>query len=379
MPERRFDNEIPDAQGTIVEPIEPAKFDIARYVDYEAGLLERNREFWASDSGVAVHRRFRVPQVFSGGCKDMERSLAVQLGALTESMKYEADIANFLEPWYGIAAVASAFGVDYQWPEGQAPALKPPFRSVAEALEREIVPVEQTRIGKHTLEMIEYFLDKTGGRIAMSLTDTQSAMNTASFIVETNNFLMSFYDDPEGLKKLLGIINQLLIDFTKKQMELIGDALAKPGHGFASSREFSGFGMSDDIMTMLSAEQYREFETALMARAGEDFGGSAFHSCGDFSAKIAAVGEIANLVMIDGAFSAETDPDPNPAEPFVENLVGSGIVLNARIVGGADVVVDAVRQLWRPGMKLIAVTYCNEKDQQQVYEQIHQMVDGSCS
>ena len=46
-------------------------------------------------------------------------------------------------------------------------------------------------------------------------------MNTASFLIETSNFYMSFYDNPEGLKKLLALIAEQLIRFTLKQIELI--------------------------------------------------------------------------------------------------------------------------------------------------------------
>lgn len=102
MAEKEFDSQVADAQGTEMEPMDIDKFDIAKYQDYETSLLEGNHRFWEADSGVAVYRRFRVPQVFTHGCRDMEYSLALQLAALTESMKYEADIANFLEPWYGL-------------------------------------------------------------------------------------------------------------------------------------------------------------------------------------------------------------------------------------------------------------------------------------
>ncbi|OHB79574.1 MAG: hypothetical protein A2Z25_01980 [Planctomycetes bacterium RBG_16_55_9] len=59
-------------------------------------------------------------------------------------------------------------------------------------------------------------------------------MNTASFLIETSNFYMSFYDNPEGLKKLLALIAEQLIRFTLKQIELIGDALVYPGHAVTS-------------------------------------------------------------------------------------------------------------------------------------------------
>ena len=80
----------------------------------------------------------------------------------------------------------------------------------------------------------------------------------------------------------------------------IRDALVKPGHGFASSQAF---------------------------------GGPVFHSCGNYSVKSDMLQKIKGLKMADAAFTAETDPDPNPAAPFVESLKNTGIILNARSVG----------------------------------------------
>jgi hypothetical protein len=371
-----FDYEIDDAQGTAVGPVEPRDFDIDRYADYEAALLERNSAFWKAESGVAVYRRFRVPRVFSYGCRDTKASLALQLGGLAESMKFKADIANFLEPWYGIGTVASAFGVDYDWPPGQAPAVRPPFKTVREALGHVPVPVTKTPIGRHTLDMIERFIDATKGRVPVSPADTQSPMDTASFLVENNSFFMSFFEDPAGLEKLLDIITGLLIDFTRKQLELIGEAAVWPGHGFASSRRFSGLGASDDVSMMLSGEQYLRFEAPCLSRLAEAFGGVAFHSCGNWSGQAEAVAQTPGLVMVDGAFSAETDPDPNPAGPFAAVFAGTGTAVNARMVGSAETVVEKAKALCRPGMKVVATTYCKTPaEQERVYDEIHALVE----
>jgi len=84
---------------------------------------------------------------------------------------------NFLEPWYGIGTLASAFGVDYVWPPGQAPALRPAFHSVEEAMRYAPKPLRETPIGAHALAMIDYFLEQTDGRLPLCLTDTQSPLS----------------------------------------------------------------------------------------------------------------------------------------------------------------------------------------------------------
>lgn len=374
MPEKDFDYQLRDAQATEVMPVEPGEFDIDTYFEYEESLLRRCVSFWASDAGIAVYRRFRPPQVFSYGCRDMKLSLALQLGALAESMKYPADIPNFIEPWYGFGAVVSAFGLDYKWPQGQAPTLKAPFKTVQEALNYDVTDIEKTPIGKHSLEMVEYFLEETKAKIPMCIVDTACGIDNASLIIEINNYLMGFYDDSEGLGKLFDIMVELSIDFTKKQVELIGEPLVWPGHGFASSRQFTGLGMSGDVIMMLSPRQFAELEAPAMTRAGEPFGGAVFHSCGNWSGRIDAVKKIENLVMVDAAFSAETDPDPCPPEVFADAFAGTGIVINARIVGEPDVIIDKVKRLYRPSVKLIVVTYCRTPAEQQgVYDEIHEL------
>ena len=141
MNEERFDPTIADVQATPVEPVSPEVFDFEAYADYEASLLERCRVFWRAESGVLVWRRMRTAEVFTWGCRDMKASLECQLGGLKKSMEFKADVPNFLVPWYGIGTVAGAFGADYIWKEKQAPAIRPEFNSVEDALDYRPVPV----------------------------------------------------------------------------------------------------------------------------------------------------------------------------------------------------------------------------------------------
>lgn len=76
----------------------------------------------------------------------------------------------------------------------------------------------------------------------------------------------------------------------------------------------------------------------------------------------------------DGAFSAETDPSPNRPESFAEAFTNTGIVVNSRIVGDCDTVVETVKKLWAPGMKLIVVTYCSTPEEQaEAYDRVHEI------
>lgn len=374
MSNESFNTEVADAQATVVEPVKPEEFDFEAYQDYEMLLLQRCRAFWQADSGVLVYRRMRVAPVFSYGCRDMKNSLEWQLGALQKSRAYPADVPNFLEPWYGIGTVAACYGLEYIWEEEQAPAMRAKFPSVTEALEYPAVPVAETAIGKHTLEMIDYFLNQTNGRLPVSLCDIQSPLNVAGYIVDMTGFFTDVYDKPEHVKILLNRLTDLLVEFNREQLKRIGDRCVWPGHGFASSRAFDGLGLSDDNSIMLSNEHYQEFAAPALARAGKPFGGAGFHCCGNWNGKIQIVKQIKDLRWIDAAFSAATDPEPCSPEPFGEAFAYTGITVDARIVGDGGTVIDAVRRLWRPGLKLVVVAYCQSPEEQKLtYEQIHQI------
>jgi len=369
-----FDQSISDSQATPVEPVAIEDFDIDAYVEYEQPLDDRCRRFWMADSGVLVYRRMRVAEVFSHGCRDMEASLQWQLGALARSMEYQADVPNFLEPWYGIGTIASAYGIDYLWHAGQAPAFRPCLASVAEAMQHGVTALVNTPIGSHTLAMIDYFVEQTQGRLPMSLTDTQSPLNVACGIVDMNGLFMEFHDKPGQVKRFLVDLAKLIHAFTQVQADAIGEMLVWPGHGFASSWCFKGLGMSDDNALMISSPQYESLVAPAMDFLGVRYDGWAFHSCGDWSAKIETVKRIPGLRMVDAAFSPATDPSPNDPALFAQAFAGTGITVNARIVGGYDVVVDTVRRLWTDGMKLIVVTYCRSPEEQaRVYDAIQEI------
>ncbi len=370
-----FDTSSRDSQGTDVIPIAPELFDLEKYAQYTLEQEEKVKKALRSSSGsVLVYRRFRVPEVYSSGCKNMANSWSLQLGALHESMNFKADFANFLEPWYGIGTFTAPFGGEYVWKEGQAPAVIPPFNSIKEALNFDIRPVSETEIGRTTLEYIDYFLDKTQKKIPMSFSDIQSPINAASLIVPVSNLFLDMVDNPDEYQVFIKLIANLTSSFLEKEKDLLGDTLVFPGHGFASSRQLRGIGISDDNSVMVSNRIFEKNEVPVRELLGEPFGGVAFHSCGNWEKKIPAVLKIRNLVCVDGAFTGETDPDPNPTLPFAEAFAENNIWLHIRVVGKPDEIIETVRQLWRPNMKLIVCTYCKTPEEQAfVYNRIHEI------
>ena len=371
---KQFDNKLADSQATKVLPISPANFDFDRYEAYTSELNKRCAEFWNKPSGVLVYRRMRVAECFSFGCRDMKNSLELQLGALEKSMQFKADVPNFLEPWYGIGTIASAFGGDYIWLDGQAPALKSRFNTIDEVLAYETQEVAQTNIGKHTLNMIEYFMEQTKGRVPMSFTDTQSPLNIIGHLYPLDQFFMDTMMEPEKVLQLFDRLADLSIRFNEEQIKLIGSALASPGHGFASSTVWTGLGMSDDNAIMISPDQYLEMAAPSVEKICTPLGGPVFHSCGDWAGWVDAVLQMKGLKMADGAFSPQTDPGANTNLEAFNHFANTGVVLNTRIVGDLETIREQLNRLWVPGMKMVVVTYCETpEEQEEAYHLIHEI------
>lgn len=371
---KKFNIKIADSQATEVTPVKLEKFDFEQFAYYTQELNERCKRFWESESGVVVYRRMRIADCFSYGCNNMKTSLENQLGALTSSMMYKGDVPNFLEPWYGIGTIASAYGLDYIWNEGQAPALKAPFCNLDDVLDYSYSNVAATKIGRHTLDMIEFFMEKTRGQLPISLTDTQSPLNIVTHLVSLDKFFESVLVEPDKVLRLFDILADLSIDFNEEQVKRIDSALVLPGHGFASSKGWSGLGMSDDNVLMISPEQYLDLAVPSAEKICRSFGGPVFHSCGNWSMWLETVMKIKDIQMADGAFSPETDPDAISELEHFHQLASTGIVLNARIVGDLRTIEQQVKRLWVPGMKLVVVTYCSTpEEQEKAYNMIHEI------
>ncbi|MFB0515773.1 MAG: uroporphyrinogen decarboxylase family protein [Candidatus Neomarinimicrobiota bacterium] len=369
-----FDYTLKDAQAMSVTPVEPADFDLGRYEAHALAADQRYAEFLRKKEGIAVWQRVRVGEVFRDGCRDMQQSLRWQLGGLAKSLAYATDAPTYLEPWYGIGITASAFGADYDWPEGQAPVVRYLYKSIKDV--PELLPGDfgQVPIMRHTLETIEYFLEETRRCVPISWTDIQSPLSVAAQLVDISEFFLAFHEAPDKVKEMLAAVTDAIIDFTQRQSELIGDTLARPGHGFASSCAGTGIGLSDDNLVMISPRMYEESCVPNDTRIGAHFGGTAIHSCGNWTRWIEAVREIPNLTMVDGAFSPQTDPGHNDCEAFQDAFVDTGVIVQARIVGDSDEVLERVKRLWTPGTKLMVVTYVEDPYvQQQLYQDIHHL------
>ena len=75
----------------------------------------------------------------------------------------------------------------------------------------------------------------------------QSPHDTASLLMETNNFFLECSRFHEKYETFLHAITDLIIEFSEKQLEAIGPRSSLPGHQMLCHSRFKGISISDDM------------------------------------------------------------------------------------------------------------------------------------
>ncbi len=225
------------------------------------------------------------------------RMLAHQLYNMERTAELGSDWVPFLEPWHGVGIYADAFGAATSWPEDDYPWTEPRLTDIRQVYDLKPPAAGGSPLMEKVLETIRFFRREAGAAVPISLTDTQSPMNTASMIVPTDELLAACYADPKAVHHLLGLITDLIISFSRLQLELIGERAALPGHLFPAGAR-RGISVSDDNACMVSPEVYRAFFVPSLSRISRAFGGLYLHACGNFLQNLEAMLEIEGLLGI---------------------------------------------------------------------------------
>jgi hypothetical protein len=309
--------------------------DIASVID----LYEKKREerfpklqrFW-QNSGQKFLVIQRNSDIVWDSCMTIERSYAGNVTAFTRTLDQKSDCMPFFEPWFGTGVYANAYGCKYHWREGDSPAVHYKYHSINEVKDLPRPAIEDSEVMKMVLDAIEYFKEKTKGRLPISCTDTQSAFDTATLILDASELFVSCYEAPEIVMQFMKNINSLIIDFSRKQAEMIGDGLvAWPGHLMMSDPTFKCIGISDDNLAVASPHINEQFPLPVNQELGEAMGGVAIHSCGNWTKTMELLKNFSAIKLVECAVSKTTDTTPNDPAAVRDALRGSGLMLKVRV------------------------------------------------
>ncbi len=257
---------------------------------------------------------------------DPAKYLRAQLEEIDAQLALQGDFVPSLCPTLGLVGIPSAFGCEVIWWENDLPAVRPALGDEAEAIYDLPMPgIRDGELGR-MLDYTRFFIEQTGGRYPIRMSDIQGPIDSAALIMGHNNFLLATYTAPEAVHHLLQQITELTIAFVQAQR----DMAHQNGCEFVPSMfqpwmpDGTGISISNDECVMMSAQMHDEFNVPYLNQLSEAFGGIYLHSCGKWTHQFPSLAHVHNLR------GHEFGASEAPFEPVLEHF-GGKIVLACRV------------------------------------------------
>lgn len=275
---------------------------------------------------------------------DPARLLNAQLQEIEGLLERRGDYVPGLCPMLGVIGIPSAFGCEVVWWEDDLPAVRPLTSSNPDDVFGLPRPsVTDGELGR-ILELTRYFLEHTGARIPIRITDVQGPLDSAALILGHNNFLMAMVTNPKAVHHLLQQVTDLTIEVVQTYRSLIHEVGGEyvPSINYPWMPDGMGVQVAHDECVMISAEMHDEFAVPYLNQMSDAFGGIFIHSCGKWAHQIESLRKVHRLRGLEfGASEA-------PYEPVLEAF-GGETVLVTRVGLNRDVrfngMVDFVKRI----------------------------------
>ncbi len=325
---------------------------IEKYLEKREQLLPKLRAFMDGKQPYLIVQS--VPLDVYCNCNSIDSIYDSNIKFFERQLSVKSDWLPYLEPWIGTGVYANAFGCEYLWREGTSPAVHYKYRSLNELKYVDKPNINDSPIMKTVLDIIKCFRERVGDNIPIALTDTQSANDTATMILDAVEFMTGCYEKPDIISQFLKKINDLVIEFSKVQIDAIGNApVARPGHIMVSDQEWRGISISDDNLAIVSPSIGREFCLKYDQELADEFDGLAIHSCGKWQHLMPDVARMRKIIGIDCAVHLDSDPNPNDPEAVRDAFVNTGIAVKVRGPATIEPWIDILPRLAKDGLKII--------------------------
>lgn len=256
----------------------------------------------------------------------------------------DANLPPQVFPDFGTISMARGWGGRVELSSEGNPFIHPAAETVEQALSLEPGPCEDI---DRAIALLETARRQTGRNdLGLRSIDFQGPLNTAAMIVRQEALLMGMFDQPEAVHHLLQRITERNIGILRELRDRAGrlDGNIWP---FVWVPHDVGVCMTEDMMPLLSPEQYIEFGLPYLQQVAEALGPVFIHCCGEWARHAPALG--ASGIEILGAevhlpFTRVEDVRPHLPRavivPYVSDLRPSGFSglgdYVAHLLDGAD-------------------------------------------
>lgn len=135
------------------------------------------------------------------------------------------------------------------------------------------------------VELWRLVCDRLGtDEVFLRTPDFQGPLNTLALVMDQQELLMGMYSEPEAIQAALQSITTTLIDYHQRlRAELGGGRVIGNIWPYTILPENLGASLTQDMLPLISAELYRDFELPQVRRISEAFNGVQIHCCGKYA------------------------------------------------------------------------------------------------
>ncbi len=296
------------------------------------------RRFWQrKEPGPVFYIGSKAQDLVSWGSKAF--SFEVILCAELQRIASRKHILDFDVPAvrtdFGTSIFPSAFGCPLCFSEGRHPWSEPIiFDDPSKVFQIKKPSVRDGLLGV-VLDFTRFAVKETRGSVPIKMTDLQGPIDVAYLLWESNSFFLALFDAPRAVHHLLEMVTELIIEFVHAQRKEAQGTEFIPCHLQHYLPWGEGICVSEDLLSLLSPELYREFALPYIDILSREFGGVLIHSCGNFSHNLEVLLEVENLKGIN--FGATETPFEE-----VTKKLGNRVILSPHVGLNKDIVFDSV-------------------------------------
>lgn len=275
--------------------------------------------------------------LLEGTLPSFEELLGEELSRLnTRKAIHDFDIPA-LRTDFGTSIFPSAFGAPVRFEKGRYPWNEPIVFDEPTVVYRLTKPSVRDGLLGMVLDFTHFVVRETNGQLPVKMTDLQGPVDVAYLLWESNNFFLALFEAPKAVHHLLEMITELIIEFVHAQKKAAREAEFIPCHLQHYLPWGEGICVSEDLLSILSPELYREFAIPYLNVLSEEFGGVFIHSCGNFTHNLQVLAEVKGLKGINFG-ATET-----PFERVISEL-GGKVVISPHFGLNKDIVFSSVAE-----------------------------------
>lgn len=236
---------------------------------------------------------------------------------------------------FGTSVFPSAFGAPVRLEKGRYPWNEPIIFDDPSVVYKLKKPLVNEGLLGEVLDFTRFVVRETDGKLPVKMTDLQGPLDIVYLLWESNNFFLALFEAPRAVHHLLEMATELIIEFVQAQKDAAGQAEFIPCHLQHYLPWGEGICVSEDLLSILSPDLYREFALPYLNALSDVFGGIFIHSCGNFTHNLKVLPEIRGLKGVN--FGATETPFAR----VVEEL-GGKTVLSPHLGLNKDIVFSSV-------------------------------------